>query len=64
MWGVEHFGIPERIGGERGGKILMPLVVGVWIFSGTTHYVSIWKVQHLERFLKSYINWHTEVFFA
>ena len=47
-----------------GGKISMPLVVGVWIFSGTTHYVSIWKVQHLERFLKSFINWHTEVFFA
>ena len=30
---VEHFGISECMG----GKISMPPVVGVWIFSGTTH---------------------------
>ena len=35
--GVEHFGISERMGG---GKILMPPVVGVRIFSGTTHYMT------------------------
>ena len=34
--GVEHFGISEHMGGG-GGKIPMPPVVGVWIFSGTTH---------------------------
>ena len=32
---MEHFGISECMGG--GGKISMPPVVGVWIFSGTTH---------------------------
>ena len=31
--GVEHFGISECMGG---GKISMPPVVGVRIFSGTT----------------------------
>ena len=33
--GVEHFGISECMGG---GKISMPPVVGVWIFSGATHF--------------------------
>ena len=33
--GIEHFGISERLGG--GDKTLMPPVVGVRIFSGTTH---------------------------
>ena len=32
--GWEHFGISECMGG---GKISMPPVVGVQIFSGTTH---------------------------
>ena len=32
--GVEHFGISEHMG----GKISMPPVVGVQIFSGTTHW--------------------------
>ena len=31
---VEHFGISERVGG--GGKISVPPMVGVQIFSGTT----------------------------
>ena len=34
--GVEHFGISKCMGGG-GGKISMPPVVGVQIFSGTTH---------------------------
>ena len=34
--GVEHFGISKCMGG---GKISMPPMVGVRIFSGTTHYV-------------------------
>ena len=34
--GVGHFGISECMGGK--GKISMPPVVGVRIFSGTTHY--------------------------
>ena len=34
--GVEHFGISECMGG--GGKISMPPVVGVRIFSGATHF--------------------------
>ena len=34
--GVEHFGISECMGGG-GGKISMPPVVGIQIFSGTTH---------------------------
>ena len=36
VWGVEHFGISEHMGG---GKISMPPVVGVRIFSGTTHFL-------------------------
>ena len=43
MWGVEHFGISECMGG---GKILMPPVVGVRIFS-TTQYKGYQLIQRI-----------------
>ena len=46
-WGVFELGNPEgmgalavleiQVGGGGGGKKTMPSVMGVWIFSGTTH---------------------------
>ena len=41
--GVEHFGISECMGG---GKISMPLVIGVRIFSETTQLVPTSQIKY------------------
>ena len=55
--GVEHFGISECMGG--GGKISMPPVVGVRIFSGTTQ-LSISDLKWQEK--KVHINIHIYIY--
>ena len=38
-WGGYFTGQKMEIPGRRGGLREIPSVVGVWIFSGTTHYL-------------------------